>query len=117
MKFMILGHACLYVEHQDTRLLIDPWLVGSCYWRSWWNYPEVDKGLLQQIKPTHIYLTHLHWDHYHGPTLRLFEKQKPTIILPKACTRRMVEDMKKYFSFSNIIEVSHSKTFHGEVLQ
>ena len=25
MKFMILGHACLYVEHQDTRLLIDPW--------------------------------------------------------------------------------------------
>ena len=73
-----------YMLNIKTRLLIDPWLVGSCYWRSWWNYPEVDKGLLQQIKPTHIYLTHFALGPLPWSTLRLFEKQKPTIILPKA---------------------------------
>jgi L-ascorbate metabolism protein UlaG (beta-lactamase superfamily) len=39
MKFTILSHACLYVEQGDIALAINPWLRGSTYWRSWWNYP------------------------------------------------------------------------------
>ena len=70
MKFRILGHACLEVTAGHKQILCDPWLVGSSYWRSWWNYPPVPDGLIKTLNPDFIYLTHLHWDHFHGPTLR-----------------------------------------------
>lgn len=111
MKVTVLGHACLYVEQDDVRLLVDPWLTGSCYWRSWWNYPEVPTDFLDQIRPTHIYITHLHWDHYHGPTLRKFASSNPTILLPKSPTSRMVDDMRKDFPFTTIKELTHAKKY------
>ena len=79
MKFTVVSHACLYIEHEGIKLLIDPWIIGSCYWRSWWNYPEVTKNLIKKIKPTHIYITHLHWDHFHGPPLRKLHKKIPNL--------------------------------------
>ena len=111
MKFTVISHACLYIEHLETRLLIDPWLVGSCYWRSWWNYPEPSDELIKSIKPTHIYITHLHWDHYHGPSLRKFEKYQPQIIFPKHFNKRMLSDCKKGFNFKNIIEIDHGNVY------
>lgn len=112
MKFTIISHACLYVEHEDIRLLIDPWIYGSCYWRSWWNYPEPEDKLISKINPTHIYLTHLHWDHYHGPSLRKYYKNDPTIIIPLSSTLRMKKDLDKFFFFKKIIEIPHSKSLH-----
>src|SRR5205814_3195917 len=50
----------------SKQLLCDPWLVGSAYWRSWWNYPPVPDGLVETLHPDFIYLTHMHWDHFHG---------------------------------------------------
>ena len=110
-EFKVLGHACLFIKYKNIRLLIDPWLIGSTYWRSWWNYPKVEESLLKTINPTHIYITHLHWDHFHGPSLRYFEKFSPTILLPKSCTERMKNDIEKYFRFSKIEELDHSKKF------
>ena len=40
----------VYIEHEDIRLLVDPWIIGSCYWRSWWNYPEVSIEILGKYK-------------------------------------------------------------------
>ena len=111
MKFTVVSHACLYIEHKDIKLLIDPWIIGSCYWRSWWNYPEVSQNLINQIKPTHIYITHLHWDHFHGPSLRKFEDLNPTILLPKHFNKRMKKDLLKDFNFSNIKELDHGKIY------
>ncbi len=34
MRFEICGHACLKVTENGTGLIVDPWLVGSCYGRS-----------------------------------------------------------------------------------
>lgn len=112
VKYTILGHACLYVEYKSVRLLIDPWLYGSTYWRSWWNYPKVKENLLEKIKPTHIYITHLHWDHFHGPSLRKFEKYQPTIMLPFSCTKRMKVDVKRDFRFKNILELRHARNYY-----
>ena len=112
VKFTVLGHACLYVEHKEIRFLIDPWLIGSCYWRSWWNYPEVSQDLINNINPTHIYLTHLHWDHYHGPTLRKFQDSNPKILVPKHFNQRMKKDLLKDFNFSNVKELDHGKKYN-----
>ena len=111
MKFSVLGHACLYIENKDTRLIIDPWLIGSCYWRSWWNYPEVSADQIKNINPTHIYLTHLHWDHFHGPTLRKLQDYNPTILLPKHFNLRMKQDIIRDFNFSKIKELDHGKKY------
>jgi len=105
MKFTVLSHAGLLVEDKGKSILLDPWLVGSCYWRSWWNFPEIEREFLDGIKPDYIYLTHLHWDHFHSPSLRLFDKDVKFLV-PKIPGTRMVRDLKS-IKRTNIVEIPH----------
>lgn len=105
MKFTILSHAGLLVEDKGKSVLLDPWLVGSCYWRSWWNFPEIEREFLNDIKPDYIYLTHLHWDHFHSPSLRLFDRDTKFLV-PKIPGTRMVRDLKS-IKRTNIVEIPH----------
>lgn len=110
MKFTVLSHAGLLVESGGVSALADPWLIGSCYWRSWFNFPEPEPELIEGLAPDWIYLTHLHWDHFHGPSLRLFPRDTP-VIVPHTSTPRMVDDL-NYIGFHDVREVPH-----GESLQ
>jgi len=83
----------LLAEHNGVSVVCDPWLIGSYYWRSWWNFPEPDPRLIENLRPQFIYLTHLHWDHFHGPSLKKFFDPKTTILVPKVPTLRMVQDL------------------------
>lgn len=114
MRFTILSHAGLAVEHDDTALVVDPWIVGSCYWRSWWNLPEPPQQLVESLQPTHVYLTHLHWDHFHGPSLRRFSPDTH-IIVPTFNNDRMVRDL-AYLGFENVTEVEHGERLDLEGL-
>ncbi len=106
MKFSILSHAGLYVEHNGVSVVCDPWLLGSCYWRSWWNFPEPDPALIKDIAPTYIYLTHLHWDHFHGPSLKALFDPATKVIVPRVPTCRMIDDL-RWLGFHNITELPH----------
>jgi hypothetical protein len=75
MKSQVLSHAGLAVTSAGRTLVTDPWIIGSCYWRSWWNYPPVTPQLVRSLKPDFIYVTHIHWDHFQGPSLRKFDKR------------------------------------------
>jgi UDP-MurNAc hydroxylase len=108
VKFSILSHAGLAVEHNGVCVVCDPWLIGSCYWRSWWNFPEPDTELVRGLAPQFIYLTHLHWDHFHGPSLKKLFDPKTTILVPKVPTQRMIEDL-RWLGFENIREVPHGQ--------
>ncbi|TMK60982.1 MAG: MBL fold metallo-hydrolase [Actinobacteria bacterium] len=66
MRFSIVGHATLYVETERANLLVDPWLFGSCYWRSWWHYPPISDVPDSWLAPEYLYLTHHHFDHFHA---------------------------------------------------
>ena len=81
MQIKVLSHACMQVSCNGKTLLTDPWLLGSCYWRSWWNYPPVQPELFDGLQPDAIYLTHVHWDHFHGLTLKKFARDT-TIVIP-----------------------------------
>jgi len=111
MQFTILSHAGLLVEHNGTRIVSDPWLRGSCYWRSWWNYPEPPAELVDNLRTDYIYLTHLHWDHFHGPSLRRLLEHNPKVrvLVPKVPTRRMLEDL-EYLGFRDILEIPHGSS-------
>src|SRR5690349_4944213 len=80
VKMTILSHARLAIESSGRQLICYPWLIGSCYWRSWWNYPPVEPKLIASLRPDWIYLTHIHWDHFHGASLKLFSRDTPILI-------------------------------------
>ena len=107
MKFTILSHACLYVEHGDTALMVDPWLLGSAYWRSWWNYPPVDRERVLSLRPTHIFVTHIHWDHFHGPSLRAYGKDTH-ILIPEDRYDRMARDLRT-MGFKHVTPLAHGR--------
>jgi UDP-MurNAc hydroxylase len=107
-RFQILSHAGLLVQGGGKSLIFDPWLVGSSYWRSWWNYPPVPRALIDSLRPDFIYLTHIHWDHFHGPSLRKFPRETP-ILIPKLPSLRMRKDLLE-MGFPNVTEVPHGRT-------
>ncbi len=106
MRFTILSHAGLLVEHAGVRIVCDPWVLGSCYWRSWWNFPEPDSELIANLRADFVYLTHLHWDHFHGPSLQKLFDPRTRILVPKVPTRRMLEDL-RYLGFEDVTEIPH----------
>ena len=105
-----LSHACCKISHQNTTLLFDPWHIGSCYWRSWWNYPPVRKELYTDLKPDAIYITHFHWDHWHGPSLKKLFNKDTLIITHNEPNKRSYDDLKK-IGFHNIILLKHGELF------
>jgi UDP-MurNAc hydroxylase len=100
----------LSIEHGGVRVVSDPWLVGSCYWRSWWNLPEPPRTLVENLAADYIYLTHLHWDHFHGPSLRRLFPPSTPVLVPKVPTRRMVSDL-EWLGFKTVIEIPHGTAF------
>jgi len=108
MRFQILSHAGLRVEARGVELVMDPWLIGSCYWRSWWNYPPVAPELVASLRPDFIYLTHVHWDHFHGVSLRRFPLTTP-ILVPKGHHDRMKRDLVD-IGFRDVRELRHRES-------
>lgn len=107
MYFQTLSHAGLRVVAGGTELLCDPWLVGSAYWRSWWNYPPVPADLIASLRPDYIYVTHLHWDHFQAASLRLFSPDTQ-ILLPYDRYGRMVRDL-GHIGMRNVRELRHGE--------
>tara|TARA_X000000950_G_scaffold289373_1_gene412523 strand:+ start:15068 stop:16462 length:1395 start_codon:yes stop_codon:yes gene_type:complete len=99
----------MYIESDDGfNLITDPWIIGSCYWRSWWNFPEPSKALVKMLNPDAIYLTHIHWDHFHSVSLKNFSK-KTKIIVPIGNFTRMKRDLNK-LGFRNVVEINHNSS-------
>jgi|SRR4051812_12732674 len=107
MEFQTLSHAGLKISAGGVELLCDPWLVGSVYWRSWWNYPPVPRPLVDSLKPDFIYLTHIHWDHFQSVSLRLFRADTP-VLVPYDRYGRMVRDLKA-IGMTDVREIRHGE--------
>jgi UDP-MurNAc hydroxylase len=105
MQFKILSHACLLIKTATSSVLIDPWLVGSCYWRSWWNFPEADFDEGEVTAVDAVIISHIHWDHWHGPTLRKYCKGKP-VYIPDEPGLRSEQDLRS-IGFRDVCRVPH----------
>ena len=107
MEFKVLSHASLWVKQGETSIVIDPWLLGSCYWRSWWNFPEpiFDEEELKAVDA--VIISHIHWDHWHGPTLKKFLRGKP-VIVPDEPGVRSAKDLQN-IGFKDVRRVPHGQ--------
>ena len=65
------GHAAFYIELEGKRLLIDPWVTHPL------SPTTVDEVV--NLKPTHILVTHDHFDHL-GESLDIAKKTGTPII-------------------------------------
>jgi UDP-MurNAc hydroxylase len=106
VQFSVLSHACILVRTDSITLLVDPWLIGSCYWRSWWNYPPVSPNILNGIKIDAVYITHVHWDHWHGPSLKKYISKDTLIITHDEPNKRSYRDLKS-IGYHNIRLIKH----------
>lgn len=113
------SHSCLEIRAKNKSILFDPWISGSAYWRSWWNFPEPTNidNLIQSLsscKEIFIYITHLHWDHFHGPTLRKLNKEIPNVkfLISRTPEIRLKTDLMEVLNkSSDIEEINHQETY------
>lgn len=117
-KLLIHGHSCCEIRSDSFSLVCDPWLLGSAYWRSWWNFPKSEslKKLIKiwQNQPYfYIYLTHIHWDHFHGPTLKEIYRNCKNVkfLIPKVTEKRFKKDLQDVLKEPNIKELIHAKKY------
>ena len=107
MKLKYHSSACVEVSGNDTRILVDPWLVDGEYYGSWNIYPPYffHKEDFQDVNA--IYISHIHPDHFSPKTLKELNHDIPIYIL----------DYKHKFLKNNleklgwkVIEVPHGNT-------
>ena len=80
MKIYNLSSSCVIIEGKYSTILTDPWLVNGEYYGSWWH-PEIvqfDDELMDRV--THIYLSHIHPDHFSRRTFEKIDKNVPVMI-------------------------------------
>ncbi len=107
MKFTLVGHAGLYVESDGVDLLVDPWLTGSCYWRSWWHYPPIDRIDERWLSTRFIYLSHHHFDHFHYPSLRMIDRHAQ-VLVPRFGVDVMRSELAG-LGFHRVTELAHGE--------
>src|SRR5215510_7404922 len=101
ISFRILGHACTVVESNGRRLLIDPWLIGSCYWRSWWHFPTPIEVTPDLFKVDAIYITHGQFD------------RSVKVLMARFVTDKMRAGVES-LGFTNIVELKHGEPYELE---
>ena len=107
MHVTVIGHSCLRIKTRAGTVLIDPWLSGSCYWRSWWHFPPSTEPDEEMFKPDWIYLTHHHFDHFHYPSLRRMDRSAK-VLIPRFGVDVMVDEVKS-LGFESPQELVHGR--------
>jgi UDP-MurNAc hydroxylase len=110
MRFTVIGHSCLYVETSAGTILVDPWLFGSCYWRSWWHYPPTPEPKAEWLAPDYVYITHHHFDHFHFPSMRRIDRSAH-VLVPKFGVDVLAGEVRS-LGFDDVMELPH-----GQVVQ
>jgi L-ascorbate metabolism protein UlaG (beta-lactamase superfamily) len=99
MRVTICGHAALYIETIDQRILLDPCFSDTLVKGTLTYYPgrvfELDK--LPNL--TALVVTHGHFDHFHLETLQKLPRELPVITADEPA---LVEQLQK-IGFSKII--------------
>jgi len=85
MRATSLGHAGILIEAGRSKILCDPWFVPA-FFGSWFVFPrndQLDAELLAKIEsPTHIYISHIHGDHFDEAFLASHVSRDAIVLLP-----------------------------------
>ena len=82
MRITFIGHAGLFIETRYGSILCDPWF-NPAYFASWFPFPSnegVDPATIG--RPTYLYLSHLHRDHFDADFLSKHVWKEAIVLLP-----------------------------------
>lgn len=83
MRVTFLGHAGLYVETKQGSVLCDPWF-NPAYYASWFPFPSNEALDPRDFgRPTYLYLSHVHHDHFDADFLRDHVDRSAVVLLPE----------------------------------
>ncbi|MBI3783865.1 MAG: MBL fold metallo-hydrolase, partial [Deltaproteobacteria bacterium] len=100
--------ACMIMESEGTRILMDPWMVDPTYHGTWWHYPPLETTIRDLPKIDFLYISHEHPDHFDPPTLRQLDK-RVKVIIARFKRRRFYERIKA-IGFHDVIELDFGQT-------
>ena len=100
LKITLHSHASLEFAREDFSLLCDPWLEGLAFFGAWRHYPAPCVRAAD-LKPSALWISHEHSDHFHAPTLRALDKNIP-VYIPSFPNHRL-EDKLAELGFKRII--------------
>src|SRR5262249_3015729 len=109
MKVTYIGHACMMLESQGTRILMDPWMTDPTYHGTWWHYPPLAMGVRDLPALDYLYVSHEHPDHFDPPTLRQLDKRVRVIIAN--FKRKRFRDRLAALGFEDIHEVAFGEEY------
>jgi hypothetical protein len=77
----LIGHASLRIRHAEGALLTDPWFIDPIACNTGFHFPPlVHDPVPLAAEASALYISHIHPDHFHPPTLARFPKGVPVYI-------------------------------------
>ena len=70
MIFQNINNATTLIQHIETKIIFDPWIIGKLYQNSWSPYPkqEVLRSWFKNVE--YIYISHIDPDHWDIETIK-----------------------------------------------
>lgn len=80
MKIQNIGSSTVIIETNKLKILTDPWFVNGEYYGSWFHNTDInfDTDILNAA--THIYVSHIHPDHFSRKSFEKLNKNIPILI-------------------------------------
>ena len=107
MKITHYSNSFVSIVSGKSTIVCDPW-IGKADNNAWLSYPVIKRdggSILNKLNPTHIYISHLHNDHFDPKTLIKFNNKKKVKIIIKKFNNDRLKKKLRDLKFKNIIEI------------
>ena len=113
MKLTFVNHASFIIEHNDFKIICDPWLDGCAFNNGWKLLSETKMKYSEFESITHIWFSHEHPDHFSPPNLLKIPKEirsKITVLFQETTDRKVAKFCEKV-GFKNQIELKENEYY------
>jgi hypothetical protein len=98
LKLKNITNAFVRIEAEDLVLLLDPWLTDGIYDGGWMNYPPVKNPTNALEGATHVFISHVHEDHFDIDLLNSLDRSV-RILIPKMFPNHRMKQRLKPMGF------------------
>ena len=113
MKLTFVNHASVIFQHEDIKLITDPWLFGKAFNNGWDLVSESKMRIHDFNSITHIWFSHEHPDHFNLTTLNAIPadmKKHITILFQNTLDHRVAKKCTA-MGFKDVIELENGKLY------
>ncbi len=107
MHLEFVNHASLIYEHEDIRLICDPWLEGTVFDGSWSHVSQSAFSYDDYKSISHIWFSHEHPDHFFPPNIKKIpeEYRRDITVLFKSTIDQKVVNYCRHLKFKDVVEL------------